>query len=156
MFRSDFASTGRFRLLVLTSTDLLRADGRSARALEALARAIDRHPEGLIHLVVLHCLALNTRDVSWEELPVVIKKYAEMSFHSAWDGEAPVGKQNVNRGAYRAEDTYRTFGVSRDQGAVCVVRPDGYVGVVTSLDQADVASQYLETWLRPGHRQSNA
>lgn len=126
--------------------------GRSASALDAIDHIMELYGEDLIELVVLHPIGTNTRDISWEALPRAIKKYAEMSFHSAWDAEAPVGKEHVCRGVYKAEDAYAIFGVSKDQGAICVVRPDGYVGALASLEDVERAERYLTTWLQPRGR----
>lgn len=109
---------------------------------------MDRHPHGLIELVVLHSLQGNTRDVSWNDLPPVIKKRAEMSFYSGSKDEAPVGKKDERSGAYRADDAYSIYGVSKDEGAVCVVRPDGYVGAIASLENTGKVGEYLSTWLQ--------
>lgn len=146
---TDFLFTGRFRLLVLTSTDILDLHGRSASALDVVDHIMERYAGGLLELVVLHPIGSNTRDISWEALPRAIKKHAEMSFHSAWDAETPIGKEHVRRGMYKAEDVYAIFGVRKDQGAICVVRPDGYVGAVVSLEDVRRAEQYLTKWLQP-------
>lgn len=136
-------------MLVLTSTDLLDLHGRSASSLDAVDHIMERYTGGFIELVVLHPIGTNTRDISWEALPRAIKKHAEMSFHSAWDAETPVGKEHIRKGVYKAEDAYAIFGVSKEQGAICVVRPDGYVGAVVSLEDVRRAERYLTMWLQP-------
>ncbi|MCJ1399866.1 hypothetical protein MMC11_003069 [Xylographa trunciseda] len=146
--QDDFSSNGRFKILVLASTDLKQRDGRSAKALQAVGRMIKQFPPGIIELVVLHALE-DTRSMSWKDLPPEIKQYAEMRFHSAWPGEAPTGKTQTRQQMYQAENGYGIYGVSRDQGAACVVRPDGYVAMTTSLDSIEVIERYLHRWLRP-------
>ncbi|MCJ1472380.1 hypothetical protein MMC13_001027 [Lambiella insularis] len=145
--QDDFSSNGRFKILLLASTDLLNPKGPSAKAIQAIARAIDRYPTGIVQLVVLHTLP-NTHDISWRDLPPELRQYAEMRFHSAWPGEAPAGKARVRNGLYEAEDAYGIYGVDRERGAVCVVRPDGYVGVVAAMDDVTEIARYLERWLR--------
>lgn len=62
----------------------------------------------------------------WADIPDSIKKYAEMRFHGPVD-----------------DHLYATYGVSPDEGAVAIVRPDGYVGAVTSLSAASLVDEYL-------------
>ncbi|MCJ1390690.1 hypothetical protein MMC18_003551 [Xylographa bjoerkii] len=146
--QDDFSSNGRFKILILTSIDLVDFEGRSAKALRAVARMIDEFPLGIIELVVLHAFE-ETRKLSWKDLPPEIKQYAEMRFHSAWPGEAPAGKAQTRRHMYEAEDAYGIYGVSRDQGAACVLRPDGYVAMIASLDGIEDMKNYLQRWLQP-------
>ena len=136
-----------FKILVLTSTDLIKPEGRSTKSLQAIARVMDQFPPGIIELVVLHALE-DSRNVSWEHLPPEIRQYAEMRFHSAWPGEAPTGKAQARHHMYTAEDAYSIYGVSRDQGAACVVRPDGYVAMTASLDSVRAIEKYLQQWLQ--------
>jgi len=41
------------------------------------------------------------------------------------------------------EEVYRIYGVAEDDGAVVVVRPDGYVGTVVALPDIKRAKEYL-------------
>lgn len=51
---------------------------------------------------------------------------------------------------YDLEDVYRVYGVNAAQGAVAVVRPDGYVGVVGELRDVKKVEGYLEGCLKVG------
>lgn len=43
---------------------------------------------------------------------------------------------------------YETYGISPEQGAVVVVRPDGYVSAITALDDVDHLNQYFAGFMR--------
>lgn len=70
------------------------------------------------------------REFEWANIPALIKKNAEMRFHG------PV-----------VDGLYGTYGVDSHVGAVAVIRPDGYVGVVSSLTSAHHVSEYLRRCL---------
>jgi len=38
---------------------------------------------------------------------------------------------------------YESYGISREEGAIVVIRPDGYVGFVAGLDQVDDLAEYF-------------
>lgn len=63
----------------------------------------------------------------WTDLPACTKKMAEMRFHGLAD----------------KEDAYEVYGVSREQGAIVTVRPDGYVGMLGSLSAVDEVEAYF-------------
>lgn len=46
------------------------------------------------------------------------------------------------------DDVYGIYGVSPDEGALAIVRPDGYVGIVASLGDVQRVRSYLESLLR--------
>jgi phenol 2-monooxygenase (NADPH) len=41
------------------------------------------------------------------------------------------------------EEVYRIYGVAEEDGAVVIVRPDGYVGTVVALSDVKRAKEYL-------------
>ena len=121
---ADFPSTGRYRILVLTSFDLLTSSCSSARALAKVCEGIiPRFPAQTVELVVLHPLK---ERFEWTDIPSCVKEYAEMSFYGLSD-----------------EDAYHIYGVSEASGALAVVRPDGVVGAVAPLDASDTIQEYL-------------
>jgi phenol 2-monooxygenase (NADPH) len=77
----------------------------------------------MVELVVLHPLK---QRFEWTDIPSSVKEYAEMTFHGLSD-----------------EDFYQVYGVSAESGALVVVRPDGVVGTVASLDESDSVEKYL-------------
>ena len=42
---------------------------------------------------------------------------------------------------------YAYYGIDEHAGAIVVVRPDGYVGMVAPLDRVDVVNEYFEGFL---------
>ncbi|KAK5807271.1 hypothetical protein VI817_001529 [Penicillium citrinum] len=126
----DFASTGRFRILCLTSTDLLNPQGVSAKTLNALGNVILRFPPSVIEQVVIHPRL--ERDFMWNDIPSEIKRYSEMAFYSGFE----------------LDDVYKTYGVNSVEGALAVIRPDGYVGIVASLQDVGRLEKFLESLIR--------
>lgn len=47
-------------------------------------------------------------------------------------------------GVSKKEDVYEVLGVSKDDGVVAVVRPDGYVGMMASLSKTGDVEDYLQ------------
>ncbi|RAL04807.1 FAD binding domain protein [Aspergillus ibericus CBS 121593] len=123
--QDDLASTGRFRILTLTSDDLLNAHGVSARALHNVTALLARFPIGVIEQIVVHPQLSN--DFEWDSIPACVKEQAEMRFYNGHD----------------VEDAYTIYGVDPGQGAVVVVRPDGYVGMVAQLGNVDRVKEYF-------------
>lgn len=126
----DFTSIGRFRILCLTSSDLLNPEGTSARTLVALGAIIPQFPQSVLEQVVIHPKL--GKDFMWNDIPREVKQYSEMSFYSG----------------YELDDVYGTFGVDPAQGALAIVRPDGYVGIVAELGDDKRVEQYLKTLIR--------
>jgi len=126
---ANFISTGRFRTLIFTTFDLLDAHGNSSCALVQICNdVLPTFPSGTVELVVLHPFL--ERRFEWANIPKCIKQNAEMQFHG------PV-----------YDDLYSIYGVNPDVGAIVVVRPDGYVGMVSSLLSASQVDNYLSCCL---------
>ncbi|KAJ6003004.1 hypothetical protein N7451_005551 [Penicillium sp. IBT 35674x] len=128
--QDDFTSIGRFRILCLTSTDLLSPKGTSARTLAALGALIPQFPQSVLEQVVVHPKL--EKDFMWNDVPRELKQYSEMSFYSG----------------YELDDVYSTFGVDPAHGALAIVRPDGYIGIVGELGDVKRVEQYLKTLVR--------
>jgi hypothetical protein len=45
-------------------------------------------------------------------------------------------------------DAYSIYGVDPAHGALAVIRPDGYVGVVAQLDDVKQVEEYLQACIR--------
>lgn len=116
--------TGRYHLLVFASNDLLDKSGASQSALQSAIDIISKFPQGTINLVVIHPLA--TR-FEWTDIPAGVKKIAEMRVY----------------GLARKEDAYETLGVSKNDGVIAVVRPDGYVGMMAPLASPESVEKHL-------------
>ncbi|KAJ5688962.1 hypothetical protein N7462_003354 [Penicillium macrosclerotiorum] len=126
----DILSTGRFRILCLASNDLLDRNSASAQALEAIALLAAKFPVSVIEQIVLHP-SLH-RHFEWDDIPACVKQHAEMRFH---DGSA-------------LDDAYSIYGVDPARGALAVIRPDGYVGVVARLEDIARVEEYLKQCIR--------
>ena len=68
----------------------------------------------------------------WTDLPDVIKAQAEMRFYNGTE----------------LQDVYKVYGVNPEKGAVTVVRPDGYIGIISELKDTDSVYTYLKGCLR--------
>jgi len=121
----DLLSTGRFRIIVFTSFDLVDPNGTSSQALNRICDEIlPAFPLDTVELVVVHPFV--ERKFEWTDIPSGVKKYAEMRFH---------GPLN--------EDLYKVYGVDPNVGCAVAVRPDGYVGMISSLSNASHVDDYL-------------
>jgi hypothetical protein len=68
----------------------------------------------------------------WKDLPLQAKEHSEMSFYSG----------------YEMDDVYDIYGVNPTEGALAIVRPDGYIGVISALNDLNRALGYLEKLVR--------
>jgi phenol 2-monooxygenase len=68
----------------------------------------------------------------WVDVPSPVKEHSEMSFYSG----------------YEIDQVYSIYGVDPEKGALAIVRPDGYVGVIASLTDVGRAEHYLEGLIR--------
>ncbi|KAJ6151209.1 hypothetical protein N7470_007803 [Penicillium chermesinum] len=127
--QDDFLSTGRFRILCLTSQDLLNSQGVSAQTLRSLGSVIQQFPPVIEQIVVHPKLE---KDFMWHDIPHEVKQHSEMSFYSG----------------YELDDVYGIFGVNPTEGALAAVRPDGYVGVTAALHDVSRVQEYLERLIR--------
>lgn len=113
---------------MLTSTDLLDPTGQSQKALQACTDIVKTHPAGSTDLVVLHPIK---ERFEWTQIPSEVKRLAEMRTY----------------GLTKREDAYDIYGISKEEGAIAVVRPDGYIGILCRLSAPDVAEEYLSDCL---------
>jgi phenol 2-monooxygenase len=126
---SDFLSTGHFRILLFTASDLLEPHGNSSQALIGICNdIISTFPNDTVELVVI--LPFVEQVFEWTDIPTCAKEFAEMRFHGPVD-----------------QKLYDTYGVSQDAGLVVVVRPDGYIGLLSSLADFSQADTYLSACL---------
>jgi phenol 2-monooxygenase len=126
----DFPSTGRFRVLVLTSTDLLTPSAISSSSLKQISAILARYPAGIIEQVVLHPLESNS--FVWTDIPEAVKTHSEMRFYNGTE----------------LEHAYNVYGVDPKKGAIAVVRPDGYIGAISELRDVRRIGDFLKGCLR--------
>jgi hypothetical protein len=130
---ADFLSTGRFRILVLTSSDLLNPQGTSAQTLKTLGSSIiPKFPPTVVEQVAIHP-RLEKDNFMWRDLPHELKQQSEMRFYS---------------GYALSDDVYKVYGVDESKGAIAVVRPDGYIGTIAALDDIERVDEYLRKCIR--------
>lgn len=84
----------------------------------------------MVEQVVVHPTL--EREFLWHDIPHEVKQHSEMSFYSG----------------YELDDVYGIFGVNVADGALAVVRPDGYVGITASLRDVSRVQSYLEKLIR--------
>jgi phenol 2-monooxygenase len=114
---------------VFAAEDILEPTGQTSRALDDLCNhLIPSFPADAIELTIVH--PLHPQRFEWTDVPSCIKQFAEMRFHG-------VGKNDV----------YGIYGVEPRRGAIAVVRPDGYVGIVTHLADTRRIDSYLRRCL---------
>ncbi|KAJ5825360.1 hypothetical protein N7474_002498 [Penicillium riverlandense] len=128
--QDDFPSTGRFRILCLASSDLLNPQGISAQTLKQLSQLIGRFPQSLVEQVAIHPRL--PKDFMWNDVPSELKLRSEMNFYNG----------------YEMDDVYKIYGVNTEKGALAVIRPDGYVGVVAELADVGRVATFLENCIR--------
>ena len=125
----EMGSSGRYTLMVLASNDLLDPRGSSQKALQSSSEILDNFPVGVIDLVVLQPLTVR---FEWTDLPSCVKQLAEMKTY----------------GLAKQEDAYDFYGIPKKAGALVVVRPDGYVGMLGRLDAPGLVEDYFKGCLR--------
>ncbi|KAB8228158.1 putative phenol monooxygenase [Aspergillus alliaceus] len=98
-------------------TGVICKTGISAKVLTSLGVSILPHfPASTVEQVVIYPRLGKT--FTWRDIPHELKKHSEMRFHSG----------------YELDDVYKIYGVDPSRGALAVVRPDGYVGMIAALE----------------------
>lgn len=120
----EMPSTGRYHILVLASNDLLDKSGASQLALLSCIDVIQKFPAGATDLVIVHPLQ---KRFEWTDVPPGLKTFAEMRTY----------------GLAKKEDAYEIFDVSKDEGLIAVIRPDGYVGMLAPLSGSKMVEAYF-------------
>ncbi|QKX59642.1 uncharacterized protein TRUGW13939_06779 [Talaromyces rugulosus] len=107
--QDDLPSTGRFCILALASSDLLDPESISATTLNKVFDITQQFPANTVEEIIIYP---NLRQpFSWEDIPARVKVHAEMRFYNGYD----------------LDDAYKIYGVDPSQGALVVVRPDGFM-----------------------------
>jgi hypothetical protein len=114
----------------LTSSDLLDPNGASSKTLAQLGVIIPRFPPSVLEQVIIHPRL--PRDFTWNDIPRQVKEYSEMMFYSG----------------YEMEDVYGIYGVDPTEGALAVVRPDGYIGIIATLNGVERVENYMKALVR--------
>lgn len=84
-----------------------------------------KFPTGTIDLAVLHPLK---ERFEWVDLPHDVKQFAEMRTY----------------GLAKKEDAYDIYGISKQEGVIIALRPDGYVGMLGQLSTPNYVEAFLQ------------
>jgi phenol 2-monooxygenase len=136
---------GRWKLLLFTSVDLLLDKSRSTKALNSLFRDVIPLllPESLRGIIVTPEMVrsienseteIPVRNIQWSAFPECVREEAEMATF--------IGSQF----------TYSLYGIDKQRGAVVLVRPDGYVSILSELEdlfQPDMFLTFLTSLIKP-------
>jgi phenol 2-monooxygenase len=109
---------------VLASNDFLDKSGASQSAILSSIDTIQKFPAGVINPVIIHPLK---ERFEWTDVPPAMKTFAEMRTY----------------GLAKKEDAYDVFGVSKDEGLIAVIRPDGYVAMLAPLLDGKLVEAYF-------------
>lgn len=114
----DMPSTGQYRIVVLLPTRFKSAPETGAAVMTYYASTLPgEFARGAVETVVV--FPGKRGGLEWTNFPVCVKEVSEWLVLGDHSGE-----------------TYKTWGVDEAVGALVVVRPDGYVGVVAALEEA--------------------
>ncbi|KAI0832097.1 FAD binding domain-containing protein [Trametes gibbosa] len=132
----------RFKVVVFTGNV---RDAAQAARVQALAEALDR-PEGFYHRFghgapakvfdVLSISAAKKEDVNYTDLPKFFRQHWSKVLLDDTDLYARVGGGG-----------YERYGIDAQQGAIVVVRPDGYVGAIAPFDRLADLDAYFASFM---------
>lgn len=111
--------------MALASKDLLDPHGASQAALRSCEETMRKFPVGTIDLVLVHPLR---ERFEWTDLPRFVKQCAEMKTY----------------GLAAGENAYGVYGIPAEEGALAVIRPDGYVGTISPLTRPVDVEAYFK------------
>ena len=124
----ELSSIGRYRILAFTARDLTCAGSLSAGCLVRLCNDVTpQYPAGVVELLILY--PSRPDRFEWVDLPGCVKRDAEMRTFGA------------------TEEVYSKYGVNSEKGAVVVVRPDGYVGIICAIEDIEGLMRYMDDCL---------
>ncbi|KAI5461880.1 putative phenol monooxygenase [Mariannaea sp. PMI_226] len=126
--QDEMPSIGRYHVLVLASNDLLDKSGASQSAIQSSIDIIQKFPTGVVNLMVIHPLE---ERFEWTDVPPSLKTFAEMRTY----------------GLAKSEDAYEIFDVSKEEGLIAVIRPDGYVSMLSPLSGSELVEDYFNSCL---------
>ncbi|GKZ27206.1 hypothetical protein AbraIFM66951_005111 [Aspergillus brasiliensis] len=147
-------SNGRFHLFIFAGNLL------SAPALQKLGDALDspQSPMSLFNLLPLELMErFRHEDITNDSIPFTNKAYVLDIFliHSQNHLDIQLGDVPAPFSTKWPMNVYSDFGgaaqsqlgVPDDSGALVVVRPDGYIGLVTGLDNVDDVTSYFDGFM---------
>lgn len=127
----DIPSTGRYRIVVLLPVQFKTNSAAFEGLLEALVDTVPGYfAQGAVETVVV--FPGERGNLEWGDFPECVRERSEWLVLGDCFGEA-----------------YKKWGVDEEKGAVTVVRPDGYVGVVAGVEEGrEVVVAFLKGVLK--------
>jgi phenol 2-monooxygenase len=100
--------------------------------------------DSVIELLLVH--ASNANSVEWDDFPLAFRPRDQNRIMDYWKIYGDMESLHGGTG-----EGYQKFGIGRDVGALVVIRPDGYVAVVTTPDVAGIqeVEKFFEGFLIP-------
>jgi phenol 2-monooxygenase len=126
----DMPSTGRYRIIVLLPAQFKANPAAFSEFISTFTDAIPSYfAQGAVETVTV--FPGERGSLEWTDFPDCVKEASEWLVLGDHYGEV-----------------YKTWGVDENKGALAVVRPDGYVGAVTSLEGQKEVVGFLESVLK--------
>lgn len=121
----EVGGDGRLAIVVVQNQDAGGLDAESASVTNAVAAiCVDsRYPKGLLRPLFLYPDSIASRE--WMDLPQALRIQAEMNVYGA------------------SQEVYNFYGVGKD-GALVVVRPDGFVGTMVGFNDVEGVQKYVD------------
>ncbi|KAI0794575.1 FAD binding domain-containing protein [Fomes fomentarius] len=135
-------SDTRWKVLIFAGNT---ADPTQAARVRALAEELE-NPEAFLkrfgrdeHATVFDALSISSakkQDVNYTDLPPFLRPHWSKVLLDDTDMYARVGGGG-----------YETYGIDPQAGAIVIVRPDGYVGIVAPFDRVDDVNAYFASFM---------
>lgn len=108
---------------------------------------VGKRLDSVIELILIH--ASNANNVEWDDFPLAFRPRDSNRIMDYWKIYGDMESLHGGMGG-----GYEAFGIKRQVGALVVIRPDGYVSMVTTPDVAGVqgVETFFERFLVPATR----
>ncbi|SPO04199.1 related to phenol 2-monooxygenase [Cephalotrichum gorgonifer] len=107
----------------------------------------DERVDSVIELILVH--ASDANNVEWDDFPLAFRSRDSRRVMDYWKIYGDMESLHGGTG-----DAYEKLGIKRDVGALVVVRPDGYVSMVTTPDMRGIneVGSFFDGFLIPATR----
>ncbi|KJA23481.1 hypothetical protein HYPSUDRAFT_137515 [Hypholoma sublateritium FD-334 SS-4] len=132
-------SDGRFKVLIFTGDSSQKATlQRVQAATQKIESLFSKLSEGNIFRAfdIISISTASKAIVRYNELPLLLRSHWSKALIDDTDATGTKGG-----------DGYANYGIDRADGAIVVVRPDGYVGVVAKLDGIATIDAYFSSFM---------
>jgi phenol 2-monooxygenase len=139
-------SDTRFKIAIFTGD---QKNPEQKKKLDTLAAAVEKEdsfikkytPKDLPGDAIFDIFSVGTEvkeEANFTDIPASLRRH--------W---SKVYTDDVNTTRTIGGKAYETYGISKEVGAIAVVRPDGYVGAIAPLDGIDTLDAYFAGFMRP-------